>query len=199
MTIAIIVFGLVLGSDPVGRAVGALAWLILGFTLMGMTFGPMGALLPELFPANVRYTGSGDLLQRLVDPRRGGRALHRGGAVERRRRQPVLGRRLPVADGAHDADRPAARARRPSTSTSRREVSALVEPRHPLRCFGHMLRALEGCPSPDGRLLVRVSFEAQPRSRLRDDGAVVGSAAPRSACCCSSRRWSSGRRRPAPA
>lgn len=24
-----------------------------------MTFGPMGALLPELFPANVRYTGSG--------------------------------------------------------------------------------------------------------------------------------------------
>jgi MFS family permease len=26
---------------------------------MGMTFGPMGALLPELFPANLRYTGSG--------------------------------------------------------------------------------------------------------------------------------------------
>jgi MFS family permease len=26
---------------------------------MGLTFGPMGALLPELFPANVRYTGSG--------------------------------------------------------------------------------------------------------------------------------------------
>jgi len=38
---------------------GVMAWLILGFTLMGMTFGPMGALLPELFPANVRYTGSG--------------------------------------------------------------------------------------------------------------------------------------------
>jgi MFS family permease len=36
-----------------------MAWLILGFTLMGMTFGPMGALLPELFPARVRYTGSG--------------------------------------------------------------------------------------------------------------------------------------------
>src|SRR5690606_22528659 len=30
-----------------------------GFTLMGMTFGPMGALLPELFPTIVRYTGSG--------------------------------------------------------------------------------------------------------------------------------------------
>jgi MFS family permease len=26
---------------------------------MGMTFGPMGALLPELFPTGVRYTGSG--------------------------------------------------------------------------------------------------------------------------------------------
>ena len=32
---------------------------MVGFSLMGMTFGPMGALLPELFPANVRYTGSG--------------------------------------------------------------------------------------------------------------------------------------------
>src|SRR5690606_31136007 len=39
--------------------VGVMAWLIIGFCLMGMTFGPMGALLPELFPANLRYTGSG--------------------------------------------------------------------------------------------------------------------------------------------
>ena len=39
---------------------GALAqsFLILGFTLMGFTFGPMGALLPEMFPTNLRYTGS---------------------------------------------------------------------------------------------------------------------------------------------
>ncbi|KFJ04174.1 MFS transporter [Bifidobacterium subtile] len=34
------------------------AFLIIGFTLMGFTFGPMGALLPEMFPTNVRYTGS---------------------------------------------------------------------------------------------------------------------------------------------
>jgi len=34
------------------------AFLILGFTLMGLTFGPMGSILPELFPTNVRYTGS---------------------------------------------------------------------------------------------------------------------------------------------
>jgi len=38
---------------------GAVAWLVTGFVLMGLSFGPMGALLPELFPANVRYTGSG--------------------------------------------------------------------------------------------------------------------------------------------
>src|SRR5690606_5821206 len=33
-------------------------FLALGFTLMGLTFGPMGAFLPEMFPTNVRYTGS---------------------------------------------------------------------------------------------------------------------------------------------
>ncbi len=26
---------------------------------MGVTFAPMGVLLPELFPTNVRYTGAG--------------------------------------------------------------------------------------------------------------------------------------------
>lgn len=36
----------------------AQAFLVIGFTLMGATFGPMGAILPELFPTNVRYTGS---------------------------------------------------------------------------------------------------------------------------------------------
>ena len=27
--------------------------------LMGLIFGPMSAVLPEMFPTNVRYTGSG--------------------------------------------------------------------------------------------------------------------------------------------
>lgn len=36
-----------------------LGFLIIGMTLMGLTFGPMSAVLPELFPTNVRYTGSG--------------------------------------------------------------------------------------------------------------------------------------------
>ena len=35
-----------------------MALLIIGFTLMGLTFGPMGSILPELFPTRVRYTGA---------------------------------------------------------------------------------------------------------------------------------------------
>ncbi|WP_294538818.1 hypothetical protein [uncultured Rhodoblastus sp.] len=31
-----------------------LAFLSLGMSLMGLTFGPMSALLPELFPTNTR-------------------------------------------------------------------------------------------------------------------------------------------------
>ncbi|WP_051209324.1 MFS transporter [Propionicicella superfundia] len=64
VTVAIIVFGLsfVLWLTPQADGIftGALvqSFLILGFTLMGVTFGPMGAILPELFPTNVRYTGS---------------------------------------------------------------------------------------------------------------------------------------------
>ncbi|WP_194420117.1 MFS transporter [Microbacterium abyssi] len=64
VTGAIIVFGLTFNLfllpqvDP--KFTGALtqAFLILGFMLMGTTFGPMGAMLPELFPTNVRYSGS---------------------------------------------------------------------------------------------------------------------------------------------
>ncbi len=36
-----------------------LMFLSLGMGLMGLSFGPMSALLPELFPTNTRYTGSG--------------------------------------------------------------------------------------------------------------------------------------------
>jgi metabolite-proton symporter len=36
-----------------------LLFLIIQLFLMGATFAPMGALLPELFPTNVRYTGAG--------------------------------------------------------------------------------------------------------------------------------------------
>lgn len=36
-----------------------LLFLCIGFALMGAAFGPIGAFLPELFDANVRYSGSG--------------------------------------------------------------------------------------------------------------------------------------------
>ena len=57
-TIGILVFGLLFVPLFGAGTVGTMALLIIGFTLMGLTFGPMGAVLPELFPANVRYTGS---------------------------------------------------------------------------------------------------------------------------------------------
>ncbi|HUH87770.1 MAG TPA: MFS transporter [Pusillimonas sp.] len=59
ITLAIIVFGLVWTPLLSGGFVGVMSWLVIGFVLMGCTFGPMGALLPELFPTNIRYTGSG--------------------------------------------------------------------------------------------------------------------------------------------
>ncbi|MNW60639.1 Inner membrane metabolite transport protein YhjE [compost metagenome] len=57
-TVAIIVFGALFVPLFTGGTVGVMTLLIVGFTLMGLTFGPMAAILPELFPANVRYTGS---------------------------------------------------------------------------------------------------------------------------------------------
>ncbi len=39
-------------------AMGALAFLCLALGVMGLTFAPLGALLPELFPARVGYTGA---------------------------------------------------------------------------------------------------------------------------------------------
>ncbi|WP_074700639.1 MFS transporter [Rhodococcus triatomae] len=62
VTGAIMVFGLAFGpmlavdSISEGRM---LFFLVVGMILMGLTFGPMSAVLPELFPTNVRYTGSG--------------------------------------------------------------------------------------------------------------------------------------------
>lgn len=58
VTLAIIGFGLLFVPLLGAGFVGVMFFLILGFSLMGMNFGPMGALLPELFPTSVRYTGS---------------------------------------------------------------------------------------------------------------------------------------------
>jgi metabolite-proton symporter len=58
VTAGIVVFGFLFVPLLGAGFLGVMIFLILGFTLMGMTFGPMGALLPELFPTQVRYTGS---------------------------------------------------------------------------------------------------------------------------------------------
>ncbi|GGH89805.1 MFS transporter [Arthrobacter liuii] len=58
VTTGIFVFGLLFVPLFSGGFVGTMGLLVIGFSLMGLTFGPMGALLPELFPTNVRYTGS---------------------------------------------------------------------------------------------------------------------------------------------
>ena len=47
---------LLLGS---GTVAGVMAFLCVGFVCMGAVFGPCGSYLPELFPANVRYSGAG--------------------------------------------------------------------------------------------------------------------------------------------
>jgi len=58
VTAAIGVFGLVLAPMFVAGTIGAVAMMALGLSLMGMTYGPLGTVLSELFPTPVRYTGS---------------------------------------------------------------------------------------------------------------------------------------------
>ena len=68
VTAGIILFGLsfnvfltpgIMGTGDNANMGLMLLFLCIGMTLMGLTFGPMSAILPELFPTNVRYTGSG--------------------------------------------------------------------------------------------------------------------------------------------
>ena len=41
-----------------GTPMSVFVFLVIGMAIMGMTFGPMAALLPELFPTEVRYSGA---------------------------------------------------------------------------------------------------------------------------------------------
>lgn len=54
----IVVFGLVLAPLFMAGTTGVLIALALGLALMGLTYGPLGTVLSELFPTAVRYTGS---------------------------------------------------------------------------------------------------------------------------------------------
>ena len=58
VTAGIFLFGLVLGPMFAAGTTGAGAMLCLGLALMGLTYGPLGTVLSELFPTRVRYTGS---------------------------------------------------------------------------------------------------------------------------------------------
>lgn len=67
VTTLMILFGLTFGLflDPERMGTGEQAnlalmtvFMLIGMALMGLTFGIQSALLPELFPTNVRYTGS---------------------------------------------------------------------------------------------------------------------------------------------
>ena len=56
---AIAVFGLLFGPlFGAGSWLAVGAFMVLGMCLIGFTYGPLGTLLAELFPAEVRYTGA---------------------------------------------------------------------------------------------------------------------------------------------
>lgn len=58
VTAAIGAFGFVLAPLLVSGTTGAIVAIALGLSLMGLTYGPLGTALSELFPTAVRYTGS---------------------------------------------------------------------------------------------------------------------------------------------
>lgn len=59
VTAAIMLFGLSMPAFLGGAGPWTvLAFVLVGLALMGFTFGPMAALLPELFPTEVRYSGA---------------------------------------------------------------------------------------------------------------------------------------------
>jgi MFS family permease len=58
VTAAIFAFGLILAPLFLAGRTGAVVMMCLGLALMGITYGPLGTVLSELFPTSVRYTGS---------------------------------------------------------------------------------------------------------------------------------------------
>ncbi len=58
VTAAIGAFGLVLARMFLAGTTGAVLMMTVGLSLMGLTYGPLGTVLSELFPTSVRYTGS---------------------------------------------------------------------------------------------------------------------------------------------
>jgi metabolite-proton symporter len=58
VTVAIGAFGFVMAPMLSAGLTGATMTMVIGLSLMGLTYGPLGTALSELFPTRVRYTGS---------------------------------------------------------------------------------------------------------------------------------------------
>jgi metabolite-proton symporter len=58
ITAAIFLFGFIMKPMFIAGEGGALGMMALGLTLMGLTYGPLGTVVSELFPTPVRYSGS---------------------------------------------------------------------------------------------------------------------------------------------
>jgi metabolite-proton symporter len=58
ITAAIGAFGLFMAPMFLAGTAGAVLMMTVGLSLMGLTYGPLGTVLSELFPTSVRYTGS---------------------------------------------------------------------------------------------------------------------------------------------
>jgi metabolite-proton symporter len=58
VNLAVAAYGLVLGPLFAAGTIGALTMLVLGMSLVGLVYGPLGTVLSEFFPTAVRYSGS---------------------------------------------------------------------------------------------------------------------------------------------
>jgi metabolite-proton symporter len=58
VNVAIFAFGLVMGPLFLAGTAGAVAMMVIGMSLVGLVYGPLGTVLSELFPTSVRYSGS---------------------------------------------------------------------------------------------------------------------------------------------
>jgi sugar phosphate permease len=58
VTVLIGLYGFIMAPLFMAGTAGVLAFLVIGFGLMGLTYGPIGAALAEPFPTSVRYTGA---------------------------------------------------------------------------------------------------------------------------------------------
>lgn len=58
VNLAICIFGLVMAPMFEAGVFGAVAAMVVGMSLVGLVYGPLGTVLSELFPTSVRYTGS---------------------------------------------------------------------------------------------------------------------------------------------